>query len=199
MKRRKAFRAITTIVALSISVACGERPDTVAHADYPAEYTFETLPQLVRKSDLVVLGTVESAARGHSMGGGLYSRDLTVRVEKHYYGVAVGARIVVDQEGYDALDGTDASYELDSQPWVYPGDRAVFFLETGDSDLTPEGHFILLPGPGQLVVNEDGKVSTPADDPIARQLNGSSWSTVEGEIEAAVEFVGRENERTPEG
>ncbi len=191
MKPRNAFRAIATVVALSISAACGERPDTVAHADYPAEYTFETLPKLVRKSDLIVLVTVESAARGHSIsrGGDLYSRDLTVRVEKHYYGVAVGARIVVDQEGYDDLDGTDTSYELDSQPWVYPGDRAVFFLKTGESDLTPEGHFIPLSGPGQLVVNEDGKVSTPADDPVARQLDGAPWPSVEAKIEKAVELV----------
>ncbi len=191
MRPGKAFGTIAALVALSVLAGCGERPDTVAHADYPAEYTFETLPKLVRKSDLIVLVTVESAARGRSIsrGGDLYSRDLTARVQKHYYGVAVDARIVVQQEGYDDADGTDTSYELDSQPWVYPGDRAVFFLESGESDLTPQGHFIPLPGPGQLVVNEDGKVSTPADDPIARQLDGASLPTVERLVEAAVQLV----------
>lgn len=183
LKRRKAFGAVVTIVAIFVLAGCRERPDTVTHGDY--KDVFETLPDLVAASDIVVLGTVESAAIGNSIakgGGPPYSRDLTVRVQKQYYGQSVGARIVVQQEGYED-DGGDFSYELMEHPWLYPGDRAAFFLET--SELPPYDHFFIL-APGQFTLKEEGIVSITAEDPIARQLDGAPWSTVEREIEAAV-------------
>ena len=190
LKAGKATGAIVTIVALSVLAGCRERPDTVTHGDY--KDVFETLPELVAASDVVVLGTVESAAVGNSIakgGGPPYSRDLTVRVEKQYYGQAVGARIVVQQEGYED-DGGDFSYELMEQPWLYPGDRAAFFLET--SELPPYDHFFIVT-PGQFSLKEDGIVSITAEDPIARQLDGAPWSTVEREIEAAVAVTEKES------
>ena len=194
LKAGKAIGAIVTIVALSVLAGCRERPDTVTHGDY--KDVFETLPELVAASEVVVLGTVESAAKGNSIakgGGPPYSRDLTVLVEKQYYGQTVSARIVVEQEGYDG-DGGDRSYELMEQPWLYPGDRAAFFLET--SELPPYDHFFIVT-PGQFTLKEDGIVSISAQDPIARQLDGAPWSTVEREIEAAVALTEKKVLATP--
>ena len=198
MKRRKAFAAVVTVMALFVLAGCRERPDTVTHGDRLPEDIFETLPDLVAASDIAVLGTVESAAKGQSTsdeGGPPYSRDLAVRVEKQYYGQTVAERIVVEQLGYEVShnDGGDVSFELMEQPWLYPGDRAAFFLET--SDLPPYDHFIIVT-PGQFTLKEDGAVSITAEDPIARQLDGSPWSTVEREIETAVQAVEEKKART---
>ena len=176
-------------MALSVSAGCGEQ--TQPHGDPYPDAIFETLPELVAASDVVVLGTVESAAKGQSTsdeGGPPYSRDLTVRVEKQYYGQTVGERIVVEQLGYEVShdDGADVPFELKEQPWLYPGDRAAFVLKT--SDLPPKDHFVIVT-PGQFTLKEDGRVSITAEDPVARQFDGAPWSTVEREIEAAVQVA----------
>ncbi len=197
----KAFGAVVTIAALFVLAGCSERPDTVTHGDRLPRDIFETLPRLVAASDIVVLGTVESAAKGHSTsdeGGPPYSRDLTVRVEKQYYGESVGPRIVVDQLGYEVShdDGSDVPYELTEQPWLYRGDRAAFFLQ--NSELPPYDHFIIVT-PGQFTLKENGRVSNTAEDPVARQLDGAPWSTVEREIKAAVALTEKKVLATPKG
>lgn len=103
-----------------------ERPDSVAVADAYPGYIFESLPRLVATSEVVVVGEVISAEKGKRLVPDdiLYHRDVSVRVERQLYGPPVEDTIVVHVGGYDG----DASYELQDVPWLYPGDRAVYFL-----------------------------------------------------------------------
>jgi hypothetical protein len=201
---KKPLYVFATIAALSFVAGCGgqsqtqginsrlERPETIAHVGRLPGQIFETLPSLVETSEIVVLGTVQSAERGHSTaddGGPPYARDVVVGIEKQFYGPTVGDTIVVDQLGYEVseLEGADVPFETHDHPWLYPGDRAVFFLKS--SSLLPEDHYTILAGPGQLVVRGDGRVSTRAEDPIARKLAGQDWPSVEQQIEKAVREV----------
>ncbi|MEQ7126555.1 hypothetical protein ABN034_18745 [Actinopolymorpha sp. B11F2] len=146
---------------------------------------FDNLPLLVATSQAVVVGTIESATKGHTIGDpeeGLFVRDVTVRVDAQLVGKSVGSSIIVDQVGYDG----DESLEINELPWLFPGDRAVFFLV--DTDSVPEGHWTFTALSGQLQIL-DGKVATNGEDPAIHRLGGRPWPEVRDEITAAAELV----------
>ncbi len=160
-----------------------DRPETVLHASRPPGYIFKSLPRLVATSDVVVVGTVESAEKGARIvpDDDLYHRAVTVSVTDQLYGPSVASTITVREDGYNG----DTPFELEEQPWLYPGDRAVYFLaQPGDA---PPHHYNIIAAPGRLTIEEDGSVSTKAIDPIARELDGRSWDDVKQAIRAAVE------------
>jgi hypothetical protein len=151
-------------------------------------YIFESLPRLVATSEVVVVGRVESAERAHKIGppeDDFFVRDVVLKVERQFYGPPVGETVIVDQAGYLG----DQSFEYEEQPWVQPGDRVVYFLV--DTETRPEGHYTIVAMPGQLLIREDGTVSTPAIDPLARDLDGAAWDTVADQIERAAGVVER--------
>jgi hypothetical protein len=162
-----------------------ERPESVAQVSVPPGYIFESLPRLVATSEVVVVGEVISAEKGERLVPDdiLYHRDVTVHVERQLYGPPVEDTIVVHVGGYDG----DASYELQDMPWLYPGDRAVYFLAHAPGD--PPKHYELIAAPGRLAIEGDGTVSTEASDPIARRLDGQQWSVVAPRIRNAVQVV----------
>ncbi len=109
-----------------------QRPDSMAQADASPGYTFESLSRLVATSEIVVFGEVKSVEKGERVAPDdiLYDRDVFVSVERQFYGSPVGDTIVVHQGGYDG----DTSFELQEMPWLYPGDRAVYFLAHAPGD-----------------------------------------------------------------
>lgn len=182
---------LTALVLFALLTGCNagvERPESVAHADSPPGYTFKSLPKLVATSEIVVVGTVKSAEKGERVvpGDTLYNRDVSLQVEKQFYGATVGLTIVVHQDGYEG----ETSFEFSDLPWVYPGDRVAFFLAHAPGD--PPNHYEIIAVPGMLVIEDSGTVSTEATDPIARELDGQQWSVVAPRIRGAVQVVKKE-------
>ncbi|CAN5909227.1 hypothetical protein BH23ACT11_BH23ACT11_22450 [soil metagenome] len=193
---RGRFRATAAIammlVLFMLAVGCGlglgpDRPNSVVHADSPPGYTFESLPRLVATSEVVVEGTVETADKGRRVvpDDELFHRAAKVRVENQFYGPPVKSTIIVHQDGYEG----DTSFEFRQLPWVYPGDRVVFFLAHPPTPRVPPDHYEIVAAPGMLVIEDDGTVSTEAEDPIARRLDGQQWPEVEARIRAAGQAV----------
>jgi hypothetical protein len=175
-----------------------ERPDTVAVADPPPGCTFKSLPALVATSDIVVFGTVESAQPGPVIRQELFPssdpaveddkptdvlvdvrrREVTVRVEQQFFGAPVEAKIVLEQAGYEG----EQAYELSGTPWLFPGDRAVFFAQ---EDAATAGNYRIMLA-GEWVVEGNGSVSTFDTDPLLVALDGVSWKAVAADLQAAV-------------
>lgn len=177
---RKSFppAALTALLLATLLGGCGsdssavERPDSVVDAARPPGYVFESLPRLVATSEVVVLGTVQSAGKGERVvpDDPLHHRKVVLDVEKQFHGESVDSTIVVHEGGYNG----DKSYELREQPWLYPGDRAVYFLAHPPN--AKPNHYDIVAAPGRFAITEDNTVSSEATDPVARQLDGIPWS-----------------------
>lgn len=199
MTPSRSRRVIGVFMAFAVSMllaGCGsssplgpsaaERPDEVLHGDRPPGYIFESLPRLVATSEVIVVGTVKSASKGARVVPDdplSYHRKVAVHVEEQFYGPATESSIIVHQSGYHG----DSSFELRELPWLYPGDRAVYFLV--HSPKSPRDHYDTIAAPGRLVIKNNDTVSTKASDPIARELDGQSWSVVAQRIRDAVQTV----------
>lgn len=177
---RKSFPVVglTALLFTTVLAGCGsdssavEHPDSVVDAGRPPGYVFESLPRLVATSELVVLGTVQSAEKGKRVvpDDPLRHRKIVVEVEEQFHGPSVESTIVIHEGGYNG----EKSYELSEQPWLYPGDRAVYFL-AHPPNAKPNHYEIIAPS-GRFAIADDNTISSEATDPIARQLDGISWS-----------------------
>jgi len=179
-----------------------ERPDTVAVAGGPPGCTFESLPALVATSDVVVFGTVESAQPGPVIRQEPFPssdpkvqddkptdvlvdvrrREVTVRVEQQFFGAPVESKIILEQAGYEG----EQAYELSGTPWLFPGDRAVFFAQENAGT----GHYRIMLA-GQWVIEQTGTVSTFDTDthPILAAIDGKPWAAVAANIRTAADDV----------
>lgn len=166
-----------------------EQPETVADAGRPPGYIFKTLPRLIATSEFVVRGTVKSASKGERTvpDGISFKRDVVVRVEEQFHGPNLPSTIVVHVGGYNR----DVPYELRELPWLYPGDRAVYFLAHAPE--APKNHYEIIGLPGRLVIEDDGTVSTRAHDPIARKLDGEQWRSIAKRLRGDVRTVQNQN------
>jgi hypothetical protein len=181
-----------------VTVACGaqgasstaevelDRPESVAMADPPPGYQFDTLAQLAATARFIVRGEVLSAERGDDVHGDvprstLSYREVTVRVIEQYDGPTLPNEIIIDQDGYDS-DGDP--YELATEPWLFPGDEAVYFLIPSSHDDT---HFDSLWG-GELHLQDDGtvRVFTAMDNPALRGIADRPWPEVEQILRDAI-------------
>lgn len=168
--------------ARSQSPAADDRPLQVVDAGRAPGYFFESFEQMMANSDIAIYGEVTQAVKGHSIGDDpsdpLAVRDVTVRVDQVLYGPDPGPTVIVDQEGYSG----DTPFELEEQPWVYPGDHVVYFLI--DTATRPPGHYTIVAPGGQIVVR-NGVAKTPAEDPIAQKIDRQSWDAVRRAIQVA--------------
>jgi hypothetical protein len=149
----------------------------------PGGYWFDSLAELTVTSDIVVEGTVLTAEKAHLIGppdSDFYVRDVIVEVTTQHYGDPVGDTVIVDQEGYISGVAT----EFAEQPWVYPGDHVLYFLK--EVTERPRGHYVVVAMAGQVVRNEHGSAFTPAEDPVAKAVNGLAWSQIRDRLQQAV-------------
>lgn len=176
-----------------VQVRPGGPVETVA-GDAPPGCRFRTVAQLVATSDVVVVGQVISAGIGRLATGepaeshGDRWRRLTVQVSQIVYGQPASRPVVVLQSGYMHtawIPGEEKAwvpYELGPQPWLHAGDRVVAFLQRAHRE--PERYTML--GPGEWILNE-GTVTTPAVEPVARVVDGRRWARVQSLLTRAAE------------
>lgn len=174
----------SSLIAIGLAaVACGGESVTGEDGDFvhvqASSITFETLEDMARASEIIVLGSVIDVADGElheALTGEDFTgtRDLAVRVqiERVLSGeVESGDMISIPWIGYEvAEDGSKGpQFVIDGQLPPVVGDRNVWFLGFGDGGDT----FGLVAYAGRIEITDDETLLPfHTDSGAAQEVNG---------------------------
>jgi hypothetical protein len=141
-------------------------------------FSFESLPQMVATSDLVIEGIVREVEPGRVVGDGdasIQFAQVTLSVDRVLFGRMVAASVVLEEYGL----------ELGHPPRV--GDHGVYFLHQKTD--APAFHR-LVNSQGRFLDDGKGGLVAPNDQADwVRAIEGQSLSQLERDVEAAARAV----------
>jgi hypothetical protein len=140
-------------------------------------FSFESLPQMVATSDLVIEGTVQEVEPGRVVGEGdasIQFAQVTVSVDRVVFGRMDAASVVVEEYGL----------ELGHPSRV--GDHGVYFLH----QKTDAPFHRLVNSQGRFLDDRKGGLVAPNDQADwVRAIEGQSLSQLESDVEGAAKAV----------
>ena len=143
-------------------------------------FNFESLPQMVATSDLVIEGTVQKVEPGRVVGeghGAIQFGQVTMSVNRVLFGNIEPSRVVLEEYGLE--------YGHPSQV----GDHGVYFLTQKNDGHGPQ-FFRIVNSQGRYLDDGNGGLVAPNDQADwVKAVEGKSLSQLESDVEAAARAV----------
>jgi len=143
-------------------------------------FNFESLPQMVATSDLVIEGTVQKVEPGRVVGeghGAIQFGQVTMSVNRVLFGKIEPSRVVLEEYGLE--------YGHPSQV----GDHGVYFLTQKNDGRGPQ-FFRIVNSQGRYLDDGNGGLVAPNDQADwVKAVEGKSLSQLESDVEAAARAV----------
>ena len=143
-------------------------------------FSFESLPQMVASSDLVIEGTVQKVEPGRVVGeghGAIQFGQVTVSVNRVLFGKIEPLRIVLEEYGLE--------YGRPSQV----GDHGVYFLTQKNDGHGPQ-FFRIVNSQGRYLDDGKGGLVAPNDEADwVKAIEGESLSQLQSDVKDACRAV----------
>lgn len=180
--KHKFTAGLLLLPILTLGVACGGESDTAAKKDTSSVSTtlnkgvessasqsgplFNTLNEMVRKSDLIVIGSIVDIGPGYTVGeppGQLRFPEAQLVIDQVLKGDPSLSKVSFYS---DTIGSTGNLLETEGIRNNKIGDRGIFYLSPSKSE--PAGSYMLVSSQGSFIMGESGVlVPRNSEDPLS--------------------------------